>query len=397
MKSHHVVASEPMPKNDITTPTRQAFSSRYSCGALLSGKSLYSAVQNARLLIVDDEPANVAMLQDILQEEGFRNVRSTMDPFQAVPLYHEFVPDLILLDLMMPGMDGIEIMEKIATACNGYMEVPILILTADVSPRTKRQALAKGARDFLTKPFDIMELLLRIENLLETRFLYLDLQQHNESLENRVRERTVELEEARQRIATYAEELESAHCETLERLAQVVEFRDDETGQHTKRVGTVSALIAQGLGLTADQIRWIAQAGRLHDIGKVGISDLMLLKEGRLTDEELAVMKTHATIGADLFEGARSEMIQMARRIAASHHEWWNGNGYPEGLVGEQIPIEARIIAVADVFDALTHDRPYKKAWPLEDAIAEIRRQSGHQFDPRIVDAFLQLSHADLI
>lgn|GEM_PF-1210035 len=225
----------------------------------------------------------------------------------------------------------------------------------------------------------------------------MSLQQYNEALEERVRERTVELEQAQERILCYAEEVESAHTETLERLARVIEFRDDHTGEHTLRVGRTAGLIAEKLGFPPDKVRWIGQAGRLHDIGKVGISDVTLLKPGRLTEEEFAVVKTHAVIGAGLFAGGQSEMMQIAQRIAASHHEWWDGTGYPLGLSGEAIPIEARIIAVADVFDALTHDRPYKKAWSLPDALDEIQRLSGQQFDPLVVNAFLALPHDTLI
>ncbi|MDX1932439.1 MAG: response regulator [Capsulimonadales bacterium] len=360
-------------------------------------KALYAAVRNARILIVDDEPANIAVVTDMLMDAGYAQLLGTVDPFQVLGATESFRPDLILLDMMMPGLDGAAVMDQLTEAYGGNFEVPILVLTADASLRTKRFVLAKGASDFLTKPFDVTELLLRIENLLETRFLQVRLKEQNDLLEQRVRERTAELEAAQRRIADYAEELEGAYTETLERLARVIEFRDDETGQHTHRVGVTATMIAERLGFSPEQARRIGQAGRLHDIGKVAISDQTLLKPGRLTDEEFEVMKSHASIGGVLFEGGRSEMIRMAYRIAASHHERWDGTGYPLGLVGEAIPIEARILAVADVFDALTHARPYKPAWPVAEAVAEIARQSGRQFDPKVVAVFLELPHETLV
>ncbi len=355
------------------------------------------AMRNARLLIVDDEPANVALLEDMLSDAGYEQVKSTTDSSQALRLCREFVPDLILLDLMMPGLDGMAVMEQVKGTQQEWANVPILMLTADITPQSKRSALAKGASDFLNKPFDAVELLLRIGNLLETRSLHQNLRRQNEQLEDRVRARTAELELAQELIVQYAQEVEEAHCETLERLAVAGEFRDDDTGQHTQRVARVTAMLAEGVGQAANQIPWIQQAARLHDAGKIGISDSILLKPGKLTEEEFAIMKTHTTIGAKLFDGAKSELIQIAQRIAASHHERWDGNGYPQGLCGEDIPIEARLVSVADVFDALTHERPYKKAWPVGEAVAEIAAQSGRQFDPAVVDVFLRLPHGELV
>ncbi len=222
-------------------------------------------------------------------------------------------------------------------------------------------------------------------------------QQLNGELEIRVQQRTEKLELAQQQIIKHTNELERTHTEMLERLAHAGEFRDDETGQHTLRVGNIAALVAQGQGFSADEVRRIQEAARLHDVGKIGISDTILLKPGKLTEEEFATMKTHTTIGAALFEDGHSELVQIAQRIAASHHERWDGTGYPQGLRGEEIPHEARILAVADVFDALTHERPYKKAWPVSEAVAEIERQSGRHFDPEIVKTFLQLAHDALI
>jgi len=355
------------------------------------------ALQNAKLLIVDDEPMNVLLLRDMLEHSAYQNIQSTSDSREVLAIYKAFAPDLILLDLMMPHMDGIAVMELLRTAEPNGIAAPILVLTADISPQARRRALSKGAKDFLNKPFDAVELLLRINNLLETRFLHLDLQWQNHSLENRVLARTAELEAARQKIANNAEQLERAQLETLDRLAKASDFHDDETGEHSTRVSITAALLAQHLGFAPDRIRWISQAARLHDVGKIGISDQILLKPGRFTVEEFAVMQTHTTIGARLLEGGQSELMKLAQQIAQSHHERWDGSGYPQGLSGEDIPIAARLLAVADVFDALTHTRPYKSAWSVPDAVAEVVRQSGLHFDPNVVKAFLCLDHESLL
>jgi len=356
------------------------------------------ALHNAKLLIVDDDPMDMEIAREMLEQEGYHAIQSLSDPSETLCLSRTFAPDLIVLDLMMPKMDGFAVMAQLKEGWQGHADVPILIITADISIQTGRRALAAGAKDFLTKSFDTVELLLRIGNLLETRFLHQALQRQNHSLEDSVQVRTIELESARQRITDYARQLESAQFETLERLARAGEFRDDETGLHTQRVGVTTALLAQNLGFSLVRLPWLQQAARLHDLGKIGISDRILLKPGKLTHEEFEIMKTHAVIGADLLQGGESELFQMAQRIAASHHERWDGSGYPYGMRGEEIPLEARIVSLVDVFDALTHDRPYKTAWTVEDALAVIQQQSGRQFDPRVVQEFLRLheSHTRL-
>jgi putative two-component system response regulator len=216
-------------------------------------------------------------------------------------------------------------------------------------------------------------------------------------LQNDVTEREQGKQLLEQRVLERTEELAQSQIEILSRLARAAEFRDDDTGQHTQRVGHTSSLLAQALGLPAEQVELIRQAAPLHDVGKIAISDLILLKPGKLTDEEFATMKTHAALGATLLSDGHSDVVQLAERIAGSHHERWDGNGYPQRLAGEQIPLEGRILAIADVFDALTHERPYKKAWPVAEAVAEITRQSGRQFDPQVIAAFLTLPHEDLL
>jgi putative two-component system response regulator len=334
-------------------------------------------LESARILIVDDEKAYVQLLQRFLESAGYRNVQTTTNPHEVPALVESFKPDLILLDLRMPEMDGIEVMKQLEPITSSFY-LPILVLTGDITEDAKRRSLSSGARDFLNKPFDLTEVRLRIENLLETRYLHLELRRQNEMLEEHVLERTSELEEVR--------------LEILERLSLAADYRDDATGRHTKRVSELSAQIGRELGLPDDEIDHIRLAASLHDIGKIGIPDLVLLKPGELTAEETALMKTHTTIGAKVLSGSRSRMLQMAETIALAHHERWDGDGYPRGLKGEDIPLVARIVALADVVDALSSDRPYRDAWPREDIAAEIENQSGKQFDPQVVEAYLRIT-----
>jgi putative two-component system response regulator len=331
--------------------------------------------KHARIMIVDDEPGNVDLLKRMLERAGFHKLDSTNDPREALSLYIEKRPDLILLDLHMPHMDGLAVMDRL----NDIVEasyLPILMLTGDLTPEARRGALLRGAKDFVNKPFNPDEVLLRIRTLLETRFLYLQIQSQNQLLEAKVRERT--------------RELESAQIEIIERLARAAEFRDDNTGQHTERVGQMAALLARELGLPDAQVSLIRRAAPLHDVGKIGIPDSILLKLGKLTPAEFELVKTHTTIGARILSGSRFALLRLAEEIAFSHHEQWDGRGYA-GLVGDKIPLAGRIVTVADVFDALTQKRPYKAAWPVDEAVAEIERQRARQFDPQVVDAFLRV------
>jgi response regulator RpfG family c-di-GMP phosphodiesterase len=335
-------------------------------------------LRDYRILIVDDQEANVRLLSGILKRAGYTNFIGVTDSRQALPLYASERPDILLLDLMMPYMDGFEVMQQIEPMVSEGSFFPILVLTADITQETKRRALSAGATDFLTKPFDATEVLLRIKNLLQTRHLHLRLEEENETLDRKVRERTRQLEEAQ--------------IEILERLAQAAEFRDDMTGQHTRRVGQWSALVAAEMGLVAEVIDLLRRSAPLHDVGKIAIPDSILLKAGRLTPEEFDVMKTHTTAGARLLTDGHSQLVCMAESIALTHHERWDGTGYPLGLSGDSIPVESRIVSVVDVFDALTHERPYKAAWPPEEAIAEIERQNGRQFDPQVVAALIRVA-----
>jgi putative two-component system response regulator len=306
---------------------------------------------------------------------GFTRIESTSDSRDVADLYVKFRPDLILLDLHMPHRDGLAVMDELNQIAEASY-LPILMLTGDDTQEAKREALSRGAKDFLNKPFNSDEVILRIGTLLETRFLYLQIQSQNQILEAKVRDRT--------------RELESAQIEIIERLARAAEFRDDNTGQHTERVGQMAALLARQIGLPDAQVSLIRRAAPLHDVGKIGIPDSILLKLGKLTPDEFALVKTHTSIGARILSGSRFTILRLAEEIAFNHHERWDGDGYA-GVVGSAIPLAGRIVAVADVFDALTQKRPYKAAWSISDAITEMERQRGKQFDPTLVDAFLRV------
>ncbi len=347
-------------------------------------------VRQAHIYLLDDEMANVVLLQRMLQSAGYTNLSSSTDSQQGMRECIENPPDLLMLDLMMPHLNGYAVMETLRAAWGTDNAIPILVLTADASREACRRALSLGASDFVNKPIDMMEMRLRTRNLLNSRLLDQQLRAANAQLEARVVERTRDLE----RINL---DLQEAQTEALEKLAQAAEFRDDDTGDHIRRVGNCAELLALKLGLPSHHASLIGRAAPLHDIGKIAIPDSILLKPGKLTDEEFDIMKTHALMGAALLSHSRSPLMQHAEVIARTHHERWNGSGYPAHLEGEDIPIEGRIAAVIDVFDALTHERPYKAAWPVKDALAEIKKCADSHFDPRVVEAFCELNHADLI
>jgi putative two-component system response regulator len=336
------------------------------------------AAADARILLLDDEPANVEFLHHILHRQGYGALVASMDGLEAADHLDRIRPDLVVLDLMMPGFDGYQFLERLRAWLPEDDYVPVLVVTADTSAETRRRALAAGAADFLTKPLSPAEVRLRVRNLIHTRFLHGALRGQNARLEERVEERTAELDEARQEI--------------LDRLARAAEFRDDDTGQHTQRVGRLAGRVAQVLGLDDDHVDLIRKAAPLHDVGKIGIPDSILLKEGRLSAEERALMETHTAIGARILSGSRYPLLQLAEEIALSHHERWDGAGYPHGLRGSEIPLSGRIVAVADVFDSLTHVRPYKRAWTVRETLTEFRAEAGRQFDPELVEVLLRVA-----
>ena len=338
---------------------------------------------DAKILIVDDQQANVELLEMILEMAGYTDVTSVTDPRLVLELYLERRFDLILLDIRMPHLDGFQVMEQLSAVIqDDYL--PVLVLTAEKEEETRFRAFELGAKDFINKPFDQTEVLNRIYNMLEVRFLYKERIRQNEILEIKVRERTKELQERN-------EELETTRLEIIRRLGRAGEYRDNETGMHVLRMSKSCQRLALAAGFNDSDAERILQASPMHDVGKIGIPDAILLKPGKLTESEYEVIQTHVEIGGDIIGDQDIGLMRMARTIALTHHEKWDGTGYPNGLKGEDIPIEGRIAAICDVFDALTSERPYKKAWSIEDASAFIEEQAGKHFDPELVGLFNEI------
>ena len=321
-----------------------------------------------RLLLVDDDEAALRVLEQVLARQGIYELYTMMDPRQVLPRFRDLQPDLVILDLHMPGLDGFAVIQQLRVRVPEGEFLPILIFSGDLTAESKQRALALGASDFLTKPFEMAEVHLRVRNLLQIREL-------TGRLSERVRQQT--------------EQLQDSETELAARLALVAELCDYGDGEHVQRVGRTASIIAERLGLAEEIVRVIRHAAPLHDIGKTAIPDAILLKRDELSLEEWDTMKTHTTMGARMLTGSRSPILQMAEEIALYHHENWNGTGYTPGLGGEDIPLVARIVTVSDVFDALTHDRPYKAAWTSERAAEWISSMRDSKFDPRVVDALL--------
>ena len=326
-----------------------------------------------RILIVDDSRSSLAFLAARVGELGPHVIESFLHPVAAIERCHQVQFDLVILDHVMPEMDGVEVTRNLRRS-PAYAAVPIIMVTSDASSELRLAVIDAGATDFLPKPFDSIELKARVRNLLDLRLAQRELADRAAAL-------SAEVATATRHVIEREEEL-------IWRLARAIEYRDGSTGEHISRVATISRRIAEGIGLSQDRCRIIYLAAPLHDIGKIGIADAVLGKAGSLTPDETLRMREHVNIGARILEAGSSELIRTAQVIAQSHHERWDGKGYPQGLAGADIPIDARIVAVADVFDALCSARPYKPAWPPEEARAEIIRSAGTQFDPDCVAAF---------
>jgi putative two-component system response regulator len=326
-----------------------------------------------QVAIVDDAEINLVLFQALIKRMGDCESITFSDALQGLEWARQHDFDLLICDYMMPGLDGIEFIAKLREMPD-KQNLPILMITANDQKQIRYRALDAGATDFLTKPVDKVEFMARANNMLQ-------LGANRKALADRAAWLAEEVKKA-------TAEIVRRERETVIRLSKAAEYRDPETGAHILRMAHYSELIARALQLPKAEQELLLEAAPMHDIGKVGIADHILLKPGRLTPEEFEVMKQHAAFGYEILKGSESRVLQAGAEIARDHHEKYDGTGYPNGLVGDAIPIFSRIVAVADVFDALTSERPYKKAWSLERASEHIKASSGTHFDPQCVDAF---------
>lgn len=334
-----------------------------------------------RVLVVDDEIANRELLEALLSSMDL-DVDIASHGLEALAKLNN-THDLVLLDVMMPELDGFEVTRRIR-AKPGVSDIPICMVTSLLDMDVRLRAVEAGANDFMAKPIDKIELKIRTTSLLKVKEAQdalkdyrVQIENQNRILDAKVRERTGELEDAR--------------LEILLRLARAAEYRDVDTGHHTQRVGRRAGLLGRAMGLPEEECKMLELAGPLHDIGKIGIPDTILLKPGKLSTHEFEVMKTHTTIGAKMLAASKIPVLMKAEEIALTHHERWDGSGYPTGLAGEDIPLSGRILAVVDVFDALSNDRPYRKAWPRETVIDHLQKGSGVHFDSNILESFVDM------
>lgn len=319
----------------------------------------------ATILVVDDTPENIDVLVGILGEDY--QVRAARGGEQALKLVHKAPPDLILLDIMMPGIDGFEVCRRLKEDFT-TRHIPIIFVTAKIEMKDELAGLDLGAVDYITKPVSPPIVRARVRT-------HLALYDQNRELERQVRARTAELHDTRLKV--------------IQRLGRAAEYKDNETGTHVIRMSHYSKILGLAAGMSEAEADTLMNAAPMHDIGKIGIPDHILRKRGRLDDAEWQVMRTHPEIGGEIIGDDDSELLAMARVIALTHHEKWNGRGYPRGLEGEAIPRVSRIVAIADVFDALTSPRPYKRAWSIEDAVALLQEGAGVHFDPQLVKLFI--------
>jgi putative two-component system response regulator len=348
-----------------------------------------------KIMIIDDEMLTIEVVKEHLRGDGYENFVSTDNAVHALSMISREQPDVVLLDIRMPQVSGLDILKEMRVD-RRLANIPVIVLTATTDDEIKLQALQLGATDLLHKPIHSGELLARLRNTLMAKAHQDQWRDYSATLEAAVRERTAELEISRQEVI---------HC-----LARAAEFRDDDTGHHVIRVGRYARIIGDELGMEAQALDLLEQAAQLHDIGKIGTPDAILLKPGkltpeefdamqrhcnygkkiiqRMTDDEASQMRRHTELGAKILNAGRSPILELAVKIALTHHERWDGTGYPLGLAGEHIPIEGRITSVADVFDALSSKRAYKPAFPLEKSFTIMREGRGTQFDPTVLDAF---------
>lgn len=340
-----------------------------------------------RILIVDDEEKNRELLKAMSETLGHEN-ELARDGIEALAMLKLDI-DLVLLDVMMPGIDGFEVARQIRQD-KDTQDIPIIMVTALKEKENRLRAVEAGVNDFIAKPVEMAELRVRTTSLLKMKESQDTIKRHKTILEETVQKRTAALRESLEKMAEAQRKTFEAHLDMIQRLAIASEYKDKETFFHIQRISDYAALLGQKLNLSPSEVEILRIASPMHDVGKIGIPDGILLKPGPLSPEEWEVMKLHTTIGAHILNGSPSELLQAGEVIAHSHHEKWNGSGYPKGLVGKEIPLQGHISDLVDVFDALTNDRPYKKAFDNQKAIEIMKEGRGNHFDPEIFDLFIE-------
>jgi putative two-component system response regulator len=334
------------------------------------------------ILVVDDEHTNLRLMEAMLLPMGY-DVITVPDGEKALESAQEIPPDVILLDIMMPKLDGFEVARRLRLD-ETTSTIPIVMVTGLNEVEDRVKALEAGADDFLVKPVEIMELKARVQSLLKVKAYNDHMRDYQKKLEEEVEKRTEELKDA-------FEKIKKASLDSIHRLSKAAEYKDEETASHIERMSYYAAAIARKIGLDEESVESILYAAPMHDIGKIGIPDQILLKQGGLDPDEWEVMKKHTTIGGSILEGSDIGFMKLAEVIALTHHEKWDGSGYPKGLKGEVIPLAGRIVAVADVFDSLTSKRPYKEAFSAEKSFNIISDLKGSHFDPNVVDCLFAI------
>ncbi|MFO8173853.1 MAG: response regulator [Longimicrobiales bacterium] len=338
-------------------------------------------------MVVDDEVLVRRALRRILEGEGFE-VLEAENGAEAIALLEESL-DLILLDVRMPVLDGFSFLRQLRGQ-ERFSGLPVVMMTGGEGKEDRLKAVEYGANDFIGKPFEVSEVRVRAEAQLRLKRASDRLKRHGEALETEVKKRTAALQRALKREKEAREELYEAHLDTIRRLVLAAEFKDSRTAEHIGRIGRYCTVLARGMGVEGEELEQVGPACSLHDIGNIGMPDAILLKRGPLTVEERAIMEQHTLVGARILNGAAAQVLRLGARVALTHHERWDGSGYPMGLEGPEIPLFGRICAVADVFDALTTERSYREAVPKEEAYAHIREVGGREMDPRVVDVFFK-------
>jgi len=341
-----------------------------------------------KIMVVDDEILNRKLIEAMLKPQGYQVILA-VDGEDCLVKAEADPPDLILMDIMMPNLNGFEVVTRLKTKENLAL-IPIVMVTAlqDVGDRVK--ALEVGADDFLTKPVDRMELRARVRSLLKVKAYNDHMVNYRQELEREVAKQTLELKSASEKIAEAHSKLRDASLETIFRLARAAEYKDEDTGNHIISMSRISAFLAERMGFNPTVVERILYASPMHDIGKIGIPDRILTKNGPLNDEEWSIMRMHTVFGGQILEGSEIGFLRLGEVIALTHHEKWDGSGYPRGLKGPEIPLAGRIVAVADVFDALMSKRPYKPPLTIEQTVEIIKAGSGSHFDPDVVKVFLE-------